>query len=217
MIKAVCFDMDGVLLDTEHLGTAVLYEAGRLQDCQLTKAQADSLIGANMQSTKDALNRWFPDRIDADRFVEDWCRIMLEHIRRNGPPLKPYAREILCNLRQKGIKLALCTSNMAPVVMEYLAMLGWENAFDQIITGGMIEHGKPAPDIYLLGAEKLGVAPAECIGVEDSINGIRALRAAGMHSVMIPDMLPYTPDLAPYVDTLLTGLQELESLIDKER
>ena len=214
--QAVCFDMDGVLLDTELLGGPILAEAAQLQGCTLLQAQQDALIGANMQSTKDAFERWFPGRIDGDRFILDWCRLMLSHIRRDGLPYKPGARETLVSLRKRGLRLALCTSNAAEVVAEYLHIAGWENAFDAVVTGDMVSHGKPAPDVYLLGAEMLRVPPAACVGVEDSVNGVKAVRAAGMRSVMIPDLLPFTADLAPYVDHLLTSLNQLESVILKK-
>lgn len=149
--QAVCFDMDGVLLDTELLGGAILAKAAQLQGCTLLQAQQDALIGANMQSTKDAFERWFPGRIDGDRFILDWCRLMLSHIRRDGLPYKPGARETLVSLRKHGLRLALCTSNAADVVAEYLHIAGWENAFDAVVTGDMVPHGKPAPDVYLPG------------------------------------------------------------------
>ncbi len=214
--QAVCFDMDGVLLDTELLGGAILAEAAQLQGCTLLQAQQDALIGANMQSTKDAFERWFPGRIDGDRFILDWCRLMLSHIRRDGLPYKPGARETLVSLRERGLRLALCTSNAADVVAEYLHIAGWESAFDAVVTGDMVPHGKPAPDVYLLGAEMLRVPPAACVGVEDSVNGVKAVRAAGMHCVMIPDLLPFTDDLTPYVDHLLTGLNHLEGVLLKK-
>ncbi len=214
--QAVCFDMDGVLLDTELLGGAIPAEAAQLQGCTLLQAQQDALIGANMQSTKDAFERWFPGRIDGDRFILDWCRLMLSHIRRDGLPYKPGARETLVSLRERGLRLALCTSNAADVVAEYLYIAGWENAFDAVVTGDMVPHGKPAPDVYLLGAEMLRVPPAACVGVEDSVNGVKAVRAAGMRCVMIPDLLPFTDDLTPYVDHLLTGLNQLEGVLLKK-
>lgn len=214
--QAVCFDMDGVLLDTELLGGAILAKAAQLQGCTLLQAQQDALIGANMQSTKDAFERWFPGRIDGDRFILDWCRLMLSHIRRDGLPYKPGARETLVSLRKHGLRLALCTSNAADVVAEYLHIAGWENAFDAVVTGDMVPHGKPAPDVYLLGAEMLRVPPAACVGVEDSVNGVKAVRAAGMRCVMIPDLLPFTADLEPYVDHLLTSLNQLEGVILKK-
>ena len=100
---------------------------------------------------------------------------------------------------------------------EYLALAGWEDAFDQVVTGYMVQNGKPAPDIYLLGARELDATPCECLGVEDSVNGVKAVRAAGMRCAMIPDVLPYTQGLAPYVDMLLSDLSEVEAIIEKER
>ena len=215
MIRGVCFDMDGVLLDTEQLGGVIMREAAALQDCAITDGQWKALLGINMASTKERLRAFFPGKIDPDRFIQDWCELMLGHIRREGLPFKPYAGEILRHLRHRGIRLALCTSNAAEVVAEYLRIAGWEHAFDQVVTGEMIANGKPAPDIYLRGAELLGLPPAACIGVEDSYNGVRAVRAAGMYSVMIPDILPWREEVAPFTDTVLASLEELEPLLKR--
>ena len=145
--------------------------------------------------------------------MDDWCRLMLERVRKDGMPLMPGAREALEMLRRRGVATALVTSNGQAVVREYLAISGFAPYFDQVITGEMTQRSKPAPDIYLLGAKMLGLSPAECAGVEDSVNGVKAIRAAGMLCVMVPDVVPYGPELSPYVDVCLDSLHELEQAI----
>jgi beta-phosphoglucomutase-like phosphatase (HAD superfamily) len=92
-------------------------------------------------------------------------------------------------------------------------MMGY---FDTIVTGDMIEHGKPAPDIYLLAAERLGVDPAECVGVEDSPNGVRSIHAAGMRAVMIPDLVEPSPEVEALVWRKLDCLMDMIPLLEGE-
>lgn len=217
MIRGFCFDMDGVLFDTERQGIVILQEAAHRQGAELSDEQWRSLLGVNMAHTRLALLDWFHGRVDPDRFLEDWRVITIEYRRQHGLPLMPGAQQTLDRLRRRGMRLALCTSNAADVVAEYLRLAGWQNVFDQVVTGNMVTRCKPDPEIYLEGARRLGLAPAECVGVEDSVNGVRSVRAAGLYSVMIPDILPYTEDLAPYVDLRLDNLQQLEAaLLPKE-
>ena len=95
----------------------------------------------------------------------------------------------------------------------YLTRTDMTKYFDVIVTGDMIEHGKPAPDIYLLAAERLGVDPADCVGVEDSPNGVRSICAAGMRAVMIPDMVEPTEEIRALLWKECHDLSELISLL----
>ncbi len=216
MIRGVCFDMDGLLFDTERLGAKVMGQAAELQGFHVTEPQWRSVIGKSLAATQEALRRWFGPEMDTERFVADWCRLMLEHVRRDGIPEMPGARAALEGLRRRGIATALVTSNGRPVVEEYLALSGFAPYFDQVITGEMAARSKPAPDIYLVGAERLGLPPEACAGVEDSVNGVKAIRAAGMLCVMVPDIVPYGPELAPHVDICLNSLWELEQALTQE-
>ena len=216
MIKAVLFDMDGLLFDTERMGEGVMDECAANQGQHMSAEQWKALLGCTLPATKVALEKYYGASFDGDRFHADWCRIMLEHVRRDGVPVKVGAAEALDALRRRGIKTAVVTSNAAHVVAEYLARSGFTDKFDAVITGDMAAKSKPEPDIYLKGAEVLGVSPAECAGVEDSYNGVRAIRAAGMRSVMIPDVLPFTEAQRPFVDDCLTSLNELEGTLFPE-
>ncbi len=213
MIQAVCFDMDGVLVDTERLGGTLLAMAAHLPSDALSDSQWRSLCGTSMQDTCNAMERWFPGRIDREALIAAWPRVTLDYIRKNGLPVKPGADETLRSLKAKGIGLALCTSNEPEVVQEYLKTGGWHSMFDFVVTARDIVHGKPAPDIYLKAARRMGVTPSVCAGVEDSVHGVHAVHAAGMYSVMVPDMIPYTHQLSQQVDVVIPDLFSLEAAL----
>ena len=145
MIRGVCFDMDGLLFDTERMGAEVMDQAAALQGCSLTEEQWRSVIGQSLAATQSALRSWFGQRIDPQRFVDDWCRLMLKRVRKDGMPLMPGARAALEMLRRRGVATALVTSNGQAVVREYLAISGFAPYFDQVITGEMTQRSKPAP------------------------------------------------------------------------
>lgn len=195
-IQAVLFDKDGTLHDTEK----VFYEAwkraaeefGGIPDMETTIRDC---TGINLVTTKAYWNRKYPD-VDFDRYIA--CRNRhFENLVAHGIPVKEGAVELLTYLTAHGYRVGLATSTGAQMAMEHMRRADMLRFFDRdaIITGNMVAHGKPAPDIYLLAAERLGVLPAACIGVEDSPNGIRAIHAAGMRAVLVPDRVPPTPDV----------------------
>lgn len=212
MIRAVCFDMDGVLFDTERIGCEVTRAIAQDCGCRLTEEQRRLMWGLPLRRARELLETWFPG-FDSQIVKDRWYEGVLARVRQEGLILKPGAQQILHKLRQEGVKLALTSSNARIMVDTYLALAGWENAFDLVLTGNDISRGKPDPEIYLMAARRLGVSPGECIGVEDSPTGVRSVRAAGMISVMIPDLLPFTGDLAPFTDRVLSSLDELDSLL----
>ena len=212
MIRAVLFDMDGVLFDTERLGSELSEVAAKLQGCSLDNSSWNSLIGLTMKETADRLAAWCPG-MDVKRFSADWREVMLRHVQTYGMPFKPGARELIPRLKENGILLGLCSSNDPVVVHEYLRIAGWKDAFDTVITVERVQRAKPAPDMYLTAAADLCAGPEECAGVEDSPSGIRAVRAAGMLSVMVPDVVPFSDALAPAVDLLIPSLNDFESAV----
>ncbi|MDO4484292.1 MAG: HAD family phosphatase [Clostridia bacterium] len=213
MIKAFLFDMDGLLFDTESLGLDLLAVVAVKHGFTLSRERQLAMLGATTATNEMQFREWFGDAVDFPRYSSDWCAMMYDYTAQHGVRKMKGAEDALHTLKQRGLKLALCSSSAERMVRHYLSLAGWENMFDAVITGNMVKNGKPAPDIFLKGAEALGVSPDECVGVEDSVNGIRALRAAGMTSVMVPDLIPYTDELSPYVDFCIPSLCELESTI----
>ncbi|MBQ9306807.1 MAG: HAD family phosphatase [Clostridia bacterium] len=210
MKTAVLFDLDGVLTDTERSGMTMLNLACAKQGFQLTEAHWLQLVGATLDKTKQQLKAWFL-AVNEQRLVADWTATTLAYTKEHGVPEKEGAREVLTLLRSSGYKLAVCTSNSRLVVQSYLSQLGWTHLFDTLVTSEDVLHRKPAPDTYLLAAKRLQVTPDRCVGVEDSPGGLQAVKAAGMYTVWIPDLIPVNDPTA--YDVSLRSLSDLPKLL----
>ena len=113
---------------------------------------------------------------------------MDKYIEQNGVDIKPGAKELLSYAKQKGYKTSTATTSPLLRTKSVLRRSGLDIYFDELVCGDMVSRSKPAPDIYLLAAKKLGLDVSECLGFEDSPNGVNAIVASGMKAVMIPDL-----------------------------
>ncbi len=116
-------------------------------------------------------------------------------------------------VKNKGYRIAMATSASAEDVEFNLHHAGIAPYFEIIVSEEMISQGKPAPDVYLKTAEKLGVEPQNCLVVEDSLNGVRSAYRANTNVVMIPDKIPPTKEIEPMCDYILNSLDELKKMI----
>ena len=216
MIRAVLFDMDGVLFDSEALGLATMLRLTAAFGHPMEESFYLSTLGVPTLESKqrymEALGQDFP----YDTVMERFHASFLDHNSAQGMPRKPGLMQCLEGLQARGIKIALATSTIRMLVQQYFErMPDIASCFDAIICGGEVPSGKPAPDIYIAAAKAVGCTPEECVGVEDSYNGVRSIRASGAHCVMVPDLLPYDERFVPYVDDCLPSLAELCPLIDR--
>lgn len=213
MIKAVIFDVDGTLLDTERIYMKAWKEAAAeagyvMPDSVLQKTRA--------VNTKDAA-RIFEEEIgngfsyQAVRPIR--VRIAEEIIKRESPILKPGVLELLAFLEGKGIRLSVASSTNQQGTREHLAESRILDRFEVVVGGDMVTNGKPHPDIFLKAAEALGAAPEECIVVEDSPAGIRAAHAAGMKAVLVPDQATITQEIIDMADVVLNSLLEMPAYL----
>lgn len=216
MIRAVLFDMDGVLFDTETLGFQAMQGIAADLGYKVDRAFYQTTLGVpnaeGEQIYLNALGQDFPYGVAMERF----CAFFSDYNRKHPLPRKTGLMDCLGGLKERGLKVVLATSTVRPLVEEYFAAMPDIAAmFDGKVCGGEVPSGKPAPDIYLAAARTAGCKPHECVGVEDSFSGVRSVCAAGAHCVMIPDLLPYSERFEPYVNTVLTSLHELCPLIDR--
>ena len=212
MIKAIIFDKDGTLHDTEK----VYEQAWMLAAAELNVPDMETTIRDCTGTTIPWIAAYWAEKYPTIPFEEYLPRRQLHYFRllEQGIPVKEGAYEVLDYLKAHGYRIGMATSTPWDTVKEHLERTDMLSYFDTVVTGDMIRNGKPAPDIYLLAAERLGVDPADCIGVEDSLNGVRAVAAAGMRAVMIPDLIPPTPEVEDLLWRRVDTLPELISVLE---
>ncbi len=216
MIRAVIFDMDGVLTDSERLGVAITCEAGREMGFEIPESVVMKTLGITWAASVGLYEEEFPG-LDVPKMF-DRVRERLVSLGQEGKmPLKPGVHRILDTLERLGIPKAVASSNGPGAIRAYLTGAGIAGRFDQVISGNDCVRSKPAPDIFLVAAERLGVPPEACLVVEDSPSGVRAGRAAGMTVCMIPDLAPFTEELRPCYDWVLPSLNELANALEQGR
>ena len=214
MIRAVIFDMDGLLMDSEGVGLTVLHECALRQGIDIPLDTILKTLGASAPAITKFYLQYYPT-LDAPRLFEDFRSAMQNLARQGKIPLKKGAGELLDILRQRNIPCAIASSSSLSSIRVYLENAGVLDSFAALVSCGQGIASKPAPDIFLQAAQALHFAPEECLVLEDSVNGVKAGRAAGMTVYMVPDKIPYTDDLAPYCDAVLPDLTAVIPLLNR--
>ena len=208
-IKGILFDMDGTLFDTERLYREIWLEMGRERGYIINDEMLDRMRGAAIQIGMEIFSAVNPDFDYMEERKHRYERVA-EYVRQNGVPKKPGLDAMLSTLKNRGYRLAIGSSTLRDQVSLYLRSACYEDTFDFVCSGDMLEkgHGKPAPDIFLRCAEALALPPEQCLVAEDSVNGIRAGHDAGCFVAGIPDLSDITP-VKELCDVVLTELREL--------
>ncbi len=212
-VEAILFDMDGLVLDTEKLYTRFWQEAAVALGYPMTKEQALGMRSLNRGAGLSKMQSYFGENVDYDGIRGKRIEMMDAFVEKEGVTLKPGIHELLACLKEKGIKTAIATSSPIERTILYLTSVGLEKSFDELISGYMVEKGKPEPDIYLYAAKKLGVKPEHCMVLEDSPAGILAAYRAGCKPVMVPDQDEPDEDIKPLLYAKAASLLEVISLL----
>lgn len=210
--KAVIFDMDGLMFDTERLGMEAWQHINQKLNLKVTRELALRLIGLPWDSIRTLLLSELDD-FDFDYVQTQTLAYVDRSIDEQGIPIKAGLFELLSYLEESGLKKAVATSSAHDTAMFCLKKAGVDDRFDVIVTREAVASGKPAPDIYLHTARLLNAEPANCIVLEDSIHGVRAAHAANMLPIMIPDLVQPDKEIEALLHAKLDSLADVIPLL----
>jgi HAD superfamily hydrolase (TIGR01509 family) len=204
-IEAVIFDMDGLLIASEsvylkRLKEFVIERTGK----EVSEDFEASLVGKSADEEERVICKKFRVKLADGELYREFVSAF-KKVKR-VPPM-PSAKEAVFFFRKKGLKIAIASSSPRWYIEKFAKAAGF-GKFDAIACGDEVRKKKPAPDIYLLAAKRLGVKPANCLGVDDSSTGIRAVKNAGMLAVAVPNKYTLRQDFSR-TDVLIPSLREL--------
>jgi HAD superfamily hydrolase (TIGR01509 family) len=207
--KAVIFDLDGLLLDSERIALSCFVEA--LGKFGYTDVESVFLrcIGTNWQGTLDILTAVMGPDFPLERASTAWNALYEQQIYHQPIPLMPGAKALLDALKADSIPLTLATSTDLKKARIKLKNSGLSHYFGQVFGGDMVQKGKPDPALYRLAAENTGLPFKDLLAIEDSENGVRAAHAAGLTVIQVPDLVPPTEAIRRLGHTILPSLVEV--------
>jgi len=186
MIKAVIFDMDGVMIDSERLWEKTERILLARRDIEYSHTYRDQIVGLNQNDSGKLLIDTFELEETVEDIISERVDILTEIYEQELEVITDLI-PLLVDLRRSEYKLAVASSSPLRVINFVLDMFSLHEYFPVIVSGECTENGKPHPDIYIHTANRLEVDPSECVAIEDSINGVKSAKAAGMYCIAVPD------------------------------
>ena len=212
-VEAVVFDMDGLLVDSEAMYRDCMTLVAERYGRELPLSVYRSMIGLTHPESRRNAVAHFGEEFPFDAYLADvWAEASRHHD--VGVPLKAGAAELLDYLESEGLPCAVATSSRHRVVELQLGAKGLLSRFRAVVAAGDYARGKPDPEPFLTAAQKLGIEPAACLALEDSYNGVRAAHAAGMMTVMVPDLLDPTDEMHALCVTVAQDLHGVRRLLE---
>ncbi len=213
-IKAVIFDMDGVLIDTEKHYNAAWCEAAHMAGFgDFQREHALMLRSLDARLASEMMKDIFGAGFDYFAIRDVRRRLVAKRLERYGLEKKPGIDEILAFLHAQNIKAAVATATPIELTLQHLDRIGVRDQFDRIVSAKQVANGKPAPDVYLYACAQIGEEPSDCIAVEDSPNGIRSAYAAGCRPVMVPDLTPPDEEISHLLYAVADSLADIRGLL----
>ncbi|MCQ2471128.1 MAG: HAD family phosphatase [Clostridia bacterium] len=212
MIKAVVFDMDGLLIDSERVTFSMFQKMANEMGKEITEEFYCTLLGICLAESKQILK----EKYGGDIFdITDVHNNMVAFYEENGVPVKVGARELLEMLKKDGIKCAVASSSDKEWVQKMMEYTGLGKYFQYFVCGNEVKKAKPAPEIFLTACEKLGVDPADALVLEDAKSGIEAANNAGIPVICVPDMIYPDEAYAKMTYKIMDSLLQVKSFLEE--
>ena len=193
--QAIVFDMDGVIFDTERLVIEFWKEVAKRHNIPNVEHTCIQCLGTNRVRTREIFLENYGADFPFDPYRAEVTELFNTHYKGVPLPTKPGVRELLSYLQEQDIKVGLASSTAQHLVRDEIGTAGLLPYFQTLVCGDMVEHSKPAPDIFLKACEILNADPTKSIAIEDSFNGIRSAHCAGMTPIMVPDQVQPTDEI----------------------
>lgn len=216
MIKALVFDMDGLLLDSERIVQCSWNEAGIEMGILDIGEHIYNTLGLNRKARNEYFKKAFGQDFPLEEFNQKTSDIFFRITGNAGIPLKTGAKELLAYAKAHGYKMAVATSSGRKYAKKELKDAGIWHYFDSGIFGDMIENTKPHPEIYLKACESIRMNADECFALEDAPAGIRSAYAAGLKVIAVPDLVQPDDETLALVYKKLDTLHEVIPLLKEE-
>ncbi len=214
---AVVFDMDGTLLDTEPISLAAWRETEAATGVRIPDGFYETMIGQSEAGYRARLADVMPPGCDLDAFVREANARYRRRLHEAPVPHKRGLLPLLDFLRDAGVPLAVATSTHRAMAEIKLRHAGLGERFAALVCGDEVPDSKPHPEIFARAVEALGAAPARCLAVEDSPNGVLSATGAGISTVLVPDIAPVPAEIRARAAAVFPGLDALREALEVAR